>query len=158
MVGKKIRGRKGHILVDTLGNLLGVLVLSAGLSDATGAALLLTDLFARLPQLVQTLAKLWADQAYRGELVDYFREAFGIDLEIVERPPDQTGFVLLPRWWVVERTLAWLCRSRHLSKDYEHLPESSETVVYIASIHLLLKRLYPAKTSRLPYQDPRCAA
>jgi putative transposase len=82
----------------------------------------------------------WADSAYAGFLVEWLRDQYGWRLEIVSKRPDQVGFVVQPRRWVVERTFAWLSTYRRLSKDYEELPESSEAWVYAASIHLMLQR------------------
>jgi putative transposase len=139
--GKKINGRKRHIAVDTVGNLLEVVVHAAGIQDYHGAK----SLLCKLTEVVSSLKKLWADGIYKnGGLVDWVRETFDIVLEIVERPPDQVGFQVLPRRWVVERTFAWLGRYRRLSKDYERCTMSSEGVVYIASIHTMMKRVAAA--------------
>jgi putative transposase len=136
--GKKINGRKRHILVDTLGNLLTVVVHPANMQDYHGAKLVLLAL---LP-IVATLQKIWADGIYKnGGLVDWVRETFQITLDIVNREPGQKGFTVLPRRWVVERTFAWLGRYRRLSKDYEKCTKSSEGAVYVASINLTLRRL-----------------
>ena len=99
----------------------------------------------------RTLQKLWADQGYTGDLADWLREKYGIDLEIVLKAAGQQGFAVLPRRWVVERTIGWTGRSRRLSKDYEYWPEYSESWIYITSLHLLLKRLQPAHDSERPY-------
>jgi len=136
--GKRVQGRKRHILVDTVGNLLEVVVHAASIQDRDGARLLFTKLNA---MLIAHLQKIWADAAYRGKLVEWVHEQLDIVLDIVERDPDQKGFEVLPRRWVVERTLAWLGRYRRLSKDYEHCLSSSEGMIYIASIHTMLKRL-----------------
>ena len=112
---KKVKGRKRHILVDTPGNLLEVVVLAANSTDRAGAEALLTKVE---HQIALRLLKLWADQAYRGELETWLHEHWGIQLEIVTRSADQQGFVVQPRRWVVERTFAWLGRYRRLSKDY----------------------------------------
>ncbi len=85
------------------------------------------------------------------DLAAWLRERYGIDLEIVERGPDQVGFVVLPRRWVVERSIAWYGRARRLSKDYEHWPEYSESWVYLASIQFLLRRLAPQRDIEPPY-------
>ena len=139
--GKRIKGRKRHIAVDTVGNLLDVVVHAAGIQDYHGARLLLL----KLVETVTTLQKLWADGIYsKAGLVDWVHETFGIVLEIVKRPPDQVGFQVLPRRWVVERTFAWLGRYRRLSKDYERCTKSSEGVVYIASIHTMMRRIAAA--------------
>lgn len=101
------------------------------------------QLLKRYLQDFPRLKKLWADSHYEG-LVDWLRQSHGIDLEIVRRLADQKGFVVLARRWVVERSFAWLGRNRRLSKDYERDPYSSQAFIYLASIHLLLKRLHPA--------------
>lgn len=119
-----------------MGLLLVVVVHSCGLQDPAGAREVLPKLIGRFARLI----KIWADAIYRGPLVEWARE-HGWDLEIVERPPGQKGFVKLPRRWVVERTFAWLGLCRRLSKDYEVLPESSETWVKLAMIGLMLRRL-----------------
>jgi len=138
---KKINGRKRHIVVDTVGNLLEVVVHAAGIQDYHGAKTLLR----RLMETVNSLKKIWADGIYeKAGLVDWVRETLDIALEIVNRHPDQVGFQVLPRRWVVERTFAWLGRYRRLSKDYEHCTKSSEGVIYIASIHTMMKRIAAA--------------
>jgi len=138
--GKKVKGRKRHILVDTLGHLLKVVVHPADIQDRDGAKLLLGDL---LPMLKLRLLKIWADGGYRGALIDWVKQHLKVVLSIVSPPPDQKGFAVLPRRWVVERTFAHLGNSRRLSKDYEQSPRSSEGMIYLASIHTLLKRLHP---------------
>jgi putative transposase len=145
---KKVRGRKRQIVVDTMGNLLRALVHSAGQSDLEGAACLLCEMVFEFDRL----EKLWADHAYRGDLQDFLRDMFGLDVEVVEREEGQKGFVVLPRRWVVERSFGWYSRSRRLSKDYERLPSSSEAMLYIASIQVMLKRLCPNKILRKPYE------
>ena len=136
--GKQVKGRKRHVLVDTVGNLLEVLVHAANIHDTVGAKPLLRKLAASTQGALQ---KIWADQAYTGTLLAWVHEQLNAVLEIVCKEPDQTGFQVLPKRWIVERTLAWLSRFRRLSKDYEHTLASSEGVVYIASIHTMLKRL-----------------
>ncbi len=123
--------------MDTLGNLLGVKVLPADIQDRDAARDLLTDLAGLLPRL----RKLWADQGYSGSLADWVQAQFGWTLEIVSKLADQVGFVVLPKRWVVERTIAWLCRNRRLAKAYEVWAVTTESLVYLASIHLMLKRL-----------------
>jgi len=135
--GKKLTGRKRHILVDTLGNLLLVVVHAAGIADCVGAKLV----FERLPLIwQQRLQVVWADGGYEGELWVWIYTLFHIVLAIVKRSTDASSFVVLPKRWIVERTFAWLGRYRRLSKDYEHCPKSSEGIVYLASIHTMLKR------------------
>jgi putative transposase len=134
---KRINGRKRHIVVDTVGNLLDVVVHAANIQDYHGAKLVLP----KLMEIVSSLQKIWADGIYKnGGLVDWVRETLNIALDVVERPPGQRGFQVLPRRWVVERTFGWLGRYRRLSKDYEHCTKSSEGVIYIASIHTMLRR------------------
>ncbi len=136
--GKKVNGRKRHILVDTLGNLLEVVVHAADIQDRDGARLL----FNKLPLLIIAhLLKVWADGGYRGQLIDWLSDRFAIALEIVQPPSEAHSFQVLPRRWVVERTLAWLGKYRRLSKDYESCTWSSEGIVYIASIHTMLRRI-----------------
>jgi len=135
--GKKVKGRKRHIVVDTLGHLIEVVVHAASIQDRDGAKLV----FAKLSQATKdALRKLWADGGYAGALIDWVKEHLDAILEIVKRDPEQSGFQLLPRRWVVERTFAWFGRYRRLSKDYEKLTESSEAMIYLASIHIMLKR------------------
>jgi len=99
-----------------------------------------------------TLQHLWADQGYTGaEFAAWLRQQHGLTLEIVRHAEDQVGFVVLPRRWVVERTLAWLGRSRRLSKEYEREVEYTETVIYLAALHHLLRRLAPAPNAPRPY-------
>lgn len=141
--GKRINGRKRHIITDTIGNLLEVVVHAADIQDRDGAKLVLNKLSEATKA---NLKKIWADGGYRGKLVSWVRENLEIVLDIVTRDPEQKGFHVLPRRWVVERTFAWLGRYRRLSKDYEKCTKSSEGVVYIASIHTMLKRLVATAT------------
>jgi len=147
MGGKKVQGRKRHYLVDTHGHLLAVLVERADIADRDGARWV----FQAIDHHWTALAKVWADQAYNGDLAEWLRAVYGIDLEVVERAPDQKGFTVLPRRWVVERTIAWLGRNRRLSKDYEHSGAAMETWCYLASISLLLRRLRPNRYAAVPY-------
>ncbi len=134
--GKQVKGRKRHILVDTMGNLLAVAVHPADIQDRDGAHLLLNQ----LPLMLRLrLQKIWADSAYKGDLVGWCFEQFRIVLEIVSRPAHQQGFVVLPRRWVVERSLAWLGNYRRLSKDYEEIIQSSVGMIYLASVHRMLR-------------------
>ena len=132
-------GRKRHLVVDTGGNVLAVAVDTAAMSDAEGGRWVLARARAYWPEL----AYGWADQAYRG-LVGWARTTAAITVEIVARPAEAQGFVLLPRRWVVERTLAWLNRNRRLAKDVEATIESSVTWLYIASVKLMSRRLAAA--------------
>jgi putative transposase len=141
-VHKKTPGRKRHIVTDTLGLLLLVVVHSASLQDGTGGYQVLQKLFEHIKQSVHNrwcrLKLIWADGAY-ASLVEKVRKHFGWILEIVLRSDTAKGFVVLPRRWVVERTFGWLGRYRRLARDYEHTTSSSETVVDIASIRRMLK-------------------
>ena len=144
---KKVRGRKRHILVDTTGNLLRVVVHAADLQDRDGAYYVFEDITDQYPEV----AKVWADQGYSGELGADLLDQYDIILEIVEKLPEQHGFVVLPRRWVVERTFAWLGRYRRLSKDYEQRVEYSEMWIYIASISRMLRKLHPNTDEEQPY-------
>jgi putative transposase len=115
------------------------LVHAADVQDRDGAKLLLKRLRGRFPRL----ELIWADGAYAGELVEWVKTLFGWVLEIVKRPKGQKGFVVLPRRWVVERTLGWLGRYRRLSKDYEEREASEEAIILIAMINLMVHRLEP---------------
>ena len=139
-VGKQVKGRKRHILVDTLGLLLAVVVTAASTQDRDGAKTLLSQIKGQMSRLQH----IWADGAYRGELIEWVQEHCGWVLEIVKRVEGTVGFQVLPRRWVVERTLGWLNSSRRLSKDYEYLPKQSEAMIQVAMIRLMLKRLAPA--------------
>ena len=116
--GKKINGRKRHIIVDTMGLLLAVVVHPADIQDRDGAKLVINKLMGRF----RRLRLIWADGGYAGRLVDWVETLAGYVLEIVRRPRGSHQFEVLPRRWVVERTFAWLGRCRRLSKDYEALP------------------------------------
>ncbi len=140
--GKKVNGRKRHILVDTIGLLIIVKVLAAHIQDRDGAKLLLAEVKERMPRL----HLIWADGGYRGKIITWVATTCLWLMQVVKRNDDVQGFKVLPRRWVVERTFAWLSRNRRLSKDYERLCETSEAWIYTAMIHLMLKRLRPLKT------------
>lgn len=135
---KKVKGRKRHILVDTLGNLLEVVVGAANVNDRDGARLLINKVE---HMMAIRLLKLWADQGYQGDWETWLDQQWQIELEIVRRDPEQTGFSVQPRRWVVERSFAWLGKYRRLSKDYERCTYSSEGMIYLASIRTMLKRI-----------------
>lgn len=139
--GKVVKGRKRHMLVDTLGNLLKVLVSAANVADGKAAV----QLFEQLPKvLFKRLKRLWADGSYRGTFVDWMAEKFKkIVVDITLRSHDQKGFEVVPFRWVVERSFAWLGAYRRLCKDFEFWCEHSQSMIYIASIHRLLKHLVP---------------
>ena len=132
-------GRKRHILVDTLGLLLVVVVHAANIQESEGAKLVLRKAVGRFPRLT----KVWVDQGYKPHLIEWARAVGGWAVEVVAKPREQKGFAVLPKRWIVERTLACLGRSRRLSKDYEGLPETGEAWIHLAMIHLMLKRLEP---------------
>jgi putative transposase len=138
--GKKVKGRKRHILVDTLGLLLVVVVTSAAVSDPAGARLLLKH----LPGACKKLRRIWVDGAYRGQLLEWVLLHCKFVLQPVLRSEGQKGFVVLPRRWVVERTFAWITQCRRLGKDYEVLPQSSQAMIYIAMTRLMVRRLAAA--------------
>ena len=123
------------------------MVTAASVEDRDGGESLLL----RAPKIAESLKKLWTDQKYRGAFVEWMQDDYAIDVEVVKKDDGQVGFVVLPRRWVVERALAWLSRHRRLSKDYECFTEYSESMIYIASIHILLKRLRPDNESPKPY-------
>ena len=138
--GKKVGGRKRHILVDTMGLVIIAIVHAASVQDRDGARQVLAHLRHRFTRL----RLIWADGGYAGALIDWvwaLRQRNRMRLEIVKRTDDVKGFVVLPRRWVVERTFAWLGFHRRLSKDYEALPETSQTLIYIAMIRLMVARL-----------------
>jgi putative transposase len=139
--GKKVKGRKRHVWVDSLGLLLAVLVTPANVQDGVAACELLHR---RLWDDLPRLDVVYADSQYRTECLQ--EEVFDFApfrLHVVSRPADSEGWVKLPQRWVVERTFGWLGRSRRLSKDYERLPESSEAMIKVSMIHLMLRRLRP---------------
>lgn len=141
--GKKVTGRKRHIIVDTLGMLLAVSVTAASVDDAAAVP----QLFAQVaPDAFPRLTKVWADSKYHNHQLRAWMasERPSWDLEIVSRPPGVKGFVLLPKQWVIERTFSWHDRCRRHSKDYERRPDSSEAMVKVTAMGLMLRRLAPA--------------
>jgi transposase len=145
--GKRINGRKRHIVVDTLGLLLLVTVTTAGVQDRTAAHRVLEQLrFA-----MASVLTVFADGGYAGKLVAYARHRLRLAVEVVVKPPDQQGFAVLPRRWVVERTFGWLMRCRRLARDYERLPATSEAFIKWSMIGIMTRRLVPAP-GRRPWQ------
>lgn len=136
---KRVMGRKRHIVVDTLGLMMAVVVTAASLSDPAGARLVLRRL--RGLGTGKQLRRIWVDGIYRGRLLEWVSEHFRFVLEQVLRTDEMKGFVVLPKRWVVERTFAWLTQCRRLTRDYEVLPSSSEAMIYIAMTRLMLRRL-----------------
>jgi putative transposase len=151
--GKKVNGRKRHLLVDTQGLIIRAVVHRADITDRDGAKWLLGPMPGQLPRLQH----LWADSAYTGQVRQWIEATLGCTVEIVkhwwtglrwvwvgpgqEPPTIPAGFHVLPRRWVVERTFAWLVTNRRLSKDYEKFPETSEALIYLAMSRLMVKRL-----------------
>lgn len=163
--GKKVRGRKRQLLVDTEGFVLKARVHSAKVPDQDGLRLLLESARSHLPRLSQ----LWLDAGYQGRGKDWAENVLGLSVEVVHRTPKPTpekiariwaeewakegekidwqrllprrGFEVLPRRWVVERTFAWLCHNRRMSKDYERLCATGEAFVYVAMTRLMVRRL-----------------
>jgi putative transposase len=140
--GKKIRGRKRHLIVDTLGLVLVVMVTAASADDGTIAPEVLSRLTA---EHRSRLELIWGDGKYNNRSLDRWlvKTQAAYVIEVVNRPPGSVGFVKLPRRWVVERTFAWLGRSRRNSRDYERCRHSSESMLKVSSIHRMLRLLCP---------------
>jgi putative transposase len=137
---KLVKGRKRHILVDTLGLLIAVVVTAANVQDRDGAKLLLGI----LRHWFTRLRCIWADGAYAGFLetwVALLRRYRKVRLAIVKRSDRLKGFVVLPKRWIVERTFGWFYKYRRLSKDYEYLTDTSEAMIYVAMIHIMVRRI-----------------
>jgi putative transposase len=150
---KKLTGRKRHLLVDTLGLLIAVAVTSAAVDDAAAAPLVLAQATTeRCPRL----EKVWADGKYHNHKLYAWvkQQRPHITLEVVSRPLGAKGFVLLHRRWVVERTNAWHGRSRRLSKDYERRIDSSESMLRVSALHLMLRRLAPGPKAQIFHYRP----
>ncbi len=138
---KKVKGRKRHLLVDSLGLVLAVVITAANISEGAGLKLLLNETKARQVN-VERLDTVVVDGGYQGEaLVRWVMDTWGWILDKVLRPAQAKGFVLVLKRWVVERSFGWFRWCRRLSRDYEYSPQSAESWVYIASIRLLLRRL-----------------
>jgi putative transposase len=149
--GKKIKGRKRHLLVDTLGLLLAVLITSAGVDDGVAAPLLLDRV---TPEALPRLSTIFADQKYHNHALDTWmaehRPAWQIAVQ--ERPAGTKGFTPLAKRWVIERTNAWNGRYRRNSKDYERKVASSAAMIQLSNIHLMLNRLSPCKRPAFHYR------
>jgi transposase len=146
--GKKVNGRKRHLVVDTLGLLIVVLVTAASVQDRDGGIRVLDRAKIRMPSLVLT----WADAAYSRRAQEFAARALPITVQVVAKLVGQQGFVPLPRRWVVERTHAWITAHRRMSRDYERLTTHSEAMIKWAMIDLMIRRLAPA-SSRRPWQS-----
>ena len=139
--GKKTKGRKRHAVVDTLGLLLCVVVTAASLPEREGGKQVLKKV-SQMGHRVARLYLIWVDGGYRGPtFIAWAMDTFRWVIQVVLRPKEVKGFVLLKKRWVVERTFGWWNWYRRLSKDYERLPESSEAMIYIAMTRLMLRRL-----------------
>jgi putative transposase len=153
--GKNVQGRKRHLVVDSLGLLLAVVVTAANVTDAQGAQ----QLFEEMPGgCYPRLQVVWGDSKYHNYALETWMAAHRLPyrLAVVNRPEDQKGWVQLPKRWVVERTLAWLGRYRRLSKDYEKRTDTSAAMVQVSAIQQMLRRLKPKKGhKRFHYKRPR---
>jgi transposase len=134
--GKKINGRKRFIVTDTLGLLLCVVVLSAGVQDRDGAKPVLLDTYLRTP-----VRFVFADGAFAGRLLDWAHTILASTLHIVRKPADQRGFAVIPRRWAIERTFGWLTAHRRLARDYERNPAVSEAMIRWAAINTITRRI-----------------
>jgi len=145
--GKKTNGRKRHIVVDTMGLLLAVIITTASVQDRDGARTVLERLRFTMPSVVL----VWADGGYAGKLIEWAERLLRVTVEIVRKPAGLHTFQVLPRRWVVERTFAWITKCRRLDHDYERLPEHSEAMIKWAMIGLMTRRLAPGP-GRRPWQ------
>ena len=152
--GKKLWGRKRHIIVDSLGLLLVVLVSAANLDDGTTAKHVLRRLS---PAHLGRLAKVRGDSKYRNHALDRWmaRAKVSYVMEVIDRPKDVKGFAHQPKRWVVERSFAWCGRSRRQSRDYEYYVESSEAMIKVGAIQHMLRRLSPDASTRKPFNYPK---
>lgn len=138
--GKNVSGRKRHLVVDMMGLVMFVMVTSASIQDCNAASDVIKNMYSQLSGHLKRLVKLFADGGYRGSFVTWVKQTHQILVEIVLKPATP-GFQVIPKRWVIERSFAWLTRSRRLSRDFERTSKSSETFIYIASSLLLLRRL-----------------
>jgi putative transposase len=150
--GKKVKGRKRHILVDACGILLAIVVTAASVQDRDGSIPLIHAAHDRFP----TIEKILVDGAYVGEVIKNAEAATGITVEVTKRNEEARGFVPVRLRWAVERTFAWLGRYRRTSKDYERYPETEECVIKWAVVALLLQRLAPTSDADAPLPRQRC--
>ncbi len=139
--GKKITGRKRFITVDTLGLVLRVLVTAANVGEREGGKQVLTQVKHSQPQ-ASRLTTIWVDGGFNGEpFMQWVMDLCRWIVQVVLRPEQTKGFVLVKKRWVVERTFGWLMRCRRLVRDYEFLPTTSETFIYLAMIRIMVRRL-----------------
>ncbi|MBF0232948.1 MAG: IS5 family transposase [Desulfamplus sp.] len=135
--GKKIKGRRRHILVDVLGLIILVSVTGAGIQERSEAKKMLESIKDIMPRF----KLIWADSGYTGPLIKWVKNTCGWVLEIIKPTKKEPGFHVRPWCWIVERTFGWLNKNRRLSKDYECLTETSEALIQIAMIHIMARRL-----------------
>lgn len=149
--GKKIKGRKRHLLVDTLGLLMAVVVTGANADDGSAAPELLDTVS---PDKFPRLKTIFGDNKYHNKKLDNWlkKERPGWSIEIKMRPKDSSGFTPVTKRWVVERSNAWHGRDRRNSKDYERRPDSSAAMIQLSHIHLMLRRLRPAQPQKFNYR------
>ena len=140
-MGKKIKGRKRHVAVDTLGLLLAVIVTAASVQDTNGGTTVIDALAASHRRLI----RVWVDSGYKTQFIDHAAKA-GITADVVAKEPGQKGFVVHPRRWVVERTLGWLMRYRRLVRDYETNSRRSRTMIHWVMIDLMSRRVTGTST------------
>jgi putative transposase len=133
--GKKIKGIKRHIIVDTLGLVLAVVIQSASVQDRDGAIPVITKMFEGWNQII----KIFADSGYRGKLIEKVKTQFKIEFEIIKRNELNT-FKVLPKRWIVERTFSWIDTNRRNSKNYERLNNTSVAMVHLSAIRIMLNR------------------
>jgi len=148
MGGKNTNGRKRQLWVDVRGNLWVIWVHAADLSEQDALALMLDQFAGQFPRVRVILV----DMGYRAEWLPEVQQEYGIEIRVVEKPADQQGFVVQQLRWIVERSIAWLGRSRRLVRDYERWPEYSESWIYLASSAWLLQRLFPDPSLERPYK------
>lgn len=135
--GKKINGRRRHLICDTVGLLLMINVTAGDVTDRQAA----TDMLPALRERFPTITKLWADGGYTGTLITWALAVLHLVVTVIKRSDDTSGFVVLPHRWVVERTFGWLMRSRRLARDYERRPDSSEAMILWSMTMLMTRRL-----------------
>jgi putative transposase len=135
--GKKVNGRKRHILVDTMGLLMVAVVHAANIQDRDGGLLVLDQ----IQKMFSRLKIIWADGGYRGSFIEKAKVFFRRKIKVVMRTDNNGGFQPVPKRWIVERTFSWISNFRRSSKDYERLPETSEAFIYVSMIQLMLNRI-----------------
>jgi len=150
--GKKIKGRKRHILVDTLGLVIGLHVHAGNIQDRDGAK----ELINRVKHTLTKLELIWADGGYRGKLISWVKETTGWALEIIKRNDDVKGFEVLPKRWIVERTFGWFSQNRRLAKDYEVTIRNSKAMIQVTMIHLMTRRIAARRSAMRKYQVFSC--